>query len=114
VMAAVPQVVRDLQRNLPFVDFAGIQAFAGAHPRAAHYLASIRAQGESENIDRAALEELCRETGVEIQEANGQITVPQSQVMGFLQVLERRRYEVRLVRGVPERFRADSRRKIES
>jgi hypothetical protein len=34
--------------------------------------------------------------------------------MGFLEVLDRRRYELELVKGLPERFRATSRRKIDS
>jgi len=33
--------------------------------------------------------------------------------MGFLEVLDRRRYELELVKGLPERYKASSRRKIE-
>jgi len=37
----------------------------------------------------------------------------ESSVMGFLEVLDRRRYRVELVKGSGERFKAGSRRKIE-
>jgi hypothetical protein len=32
--------------------------------------------------------------------------------MGFLEVLDRRRYELELVKGQPERFKAESRTKL--
>jgi len=114
VLAAVPENIKVIQRDLPFVEFSGIQDYARRHPRAARYLASIRAQKETQSIDKAALGKLCKDTGVEIQEASDKITVQEGHVMGFLEVLDRRRYELELVRGSPERFRASSRRKIDS
>jgi Domain of unknown function (DUF4868) len=114
VLAAVPQNINVIQRDLPFVEFSGIQDYASKHPRAARYLASIRTQKETQSIDKAALKKLCKDTGVEIREAKDRITVQEGHVMGFLEVLDRRRYELELVRGSPERFRATSRRKIDS
>lgn len=113
ILAAVPKAVKAIQRDLRFVDFAGIQEYASKHPRAARYLASIHAQKETKNIDKTALKKLCKATGVEVQEVNGKITVGEDQVMGFLEVLDRRRYELQLVKGSPERFKAASRKKIE-
>jgi hypothetical protein len=114
VLAAVPENVKTIRRDLKFVDFAGIEAYASRHPRAARYLASIRAQKETKDIDKRALKKLCKDTGVEIREADGKITVQEEHVMGFLEVLDRRRYEVELVKGSPERFKAGSRRRIEA
>lgn len=114
VLAAVPENVKAIQRDLKFVDFDGIQGYASKHPRAARYLASIRAQNETKNVNKRALMKLCKDTGVEIQEVNGKVTVQEGHVMGFLEVLDRRRYEVELVKDSPERFKAASRRKIES
>jgi hypothetical protein len=112
MLAAVPRNVGVIQRDLPYVEFSSIQDYASKHPRAARYLASIRAQKETNSIDKDALKKLCRDTGVEIQEINGTITVQEGHIMGFLEVLDRRRYELELVRGSPERFKASSRRKI--
>lgn len=114
VLAAVPQNVKAIQCDLQFVEFRGIQDYASKHPRAARYLASIRAQKQTQSIDKAALKKLCEDTGVEIQEVNDKITLQEGHVLGFLEVLDRRRYELELVRGSPERFRATSRRKIDS
>jgi len=111
VLAAVPENVRALRRNLAFVEFDTVEAYAGSHPRAARYLASIRSQN-TRNISRAALRRLGRQTGVTIAQLDGKLVVPPGQVMGFLEVLDRRRYELELVEGSPERFRAASRQKL--
>jgi len=112
ILAAVPENIRAIQKDLAFVEFGGIEAYAGKHPRAARYLASVRSQGETKNIDKSLLKSLCKETGVEVTESKGKISITSGHEMGFLEVLDRRRYEVSLVRENPERYRAGSRRKI--
>jgi hypothetical protein len=113
VLAAVPHNITAIQKDLSFVSFSTIQDYAAKHPRAARYLASIRSQKETKKVDKAALKKLCKRTGVDIAESDGQILVDQGHEMGFLEVLDRRRYELELVKGAPERFRAMSRQKIE-
>jgi hypothetical protein len=81
-------------QDLPFVQFAGIQDYTSTHPRAARYLASIRSQQEVARIDRQHLLDACAATGVEVTEDGEQIVVDDRNVMGFLEVLDRRRYEV--------------------
>lgn len=112
VLGAMPENIKTIQKDIAFVEFAGIQSYASKHTRAARYLASICGQKESKNIDKRALKRLCKSTGVEIQEVNGKITVDESHVMGFLEVLDRRRYEIELVKDAPERYRAPSRQKL--
>ena len=112
ILKAVPKNVAAIQKDLAFVDFAAVQDYAGGHPRAARYLASIRAQKETKNIDKSALKKLCKDTGVEMRESKGKLIVDSGHIMGFLEVLDRRRYELELVKGSPERFRAASRQKI--
>jgi hypothetical protein len=112
ILAAVPENIKAIQKDLAFVEFDGIEAYAGKHPRAARYLASVRSQGETKNIDKSLLKKLCKETGVEVTESKGKISITSGHEMGFLEVLDRRRYEVSLVRENPERYRAGSRRKI--
>jgi hypothetical protein len=112
VLAAAPKNVKAIRKELAFVEFTAIEEYATTHPRAARYLASILAQDGAKRINRAALKTWCKRTGVEIAEAKGKIIVEKAQVMAFLEVLDRRRYEVELVKGTPERFRAGSRRKL--
>jgi len=112
ILAAVGGNVASLQEELPFVAFAPIKEYASTHPRAARYLASIRSQQEVARIDLAHLTEACRATGVQISEDNDTISVDEQNIMGFLEVLDRRRYEVRLVPEEPEQYRAPSRQRI--
>lgn len=112
ILEAVPENIKAIRKDLAFVEFDGIEAYAGKHPRAARYLASIRGQEETRNIDKSLLKKLCNQTGVEIAEPRGKIVITGGHEMGFLEVLDRRRYEVSLVREKPERYRAASRKKI--
>lgn len=113
ILAAVPANIKILQRDLTFVDFDAVERYASNHPRAARYLASIRSQKETKNVDRASLRRLCKATGVEVVVVGGKMTVRDDEVIAFLEVLDRRRYELELVRGVLERYKAASRSKIE-
>ena len=113
ILAAVPQNISVIEKDMAFVEFAGIREFAAKHPRAARLLASIRGEKETKSIDRSALRRFCKAMGVEIRLANGKVRVVENHEMGFLEVLDRRRYEVHLVKDSPERFRAGSRRRIE-
>ena len=112
VLRAVPANVAAISPGLPFVDFGPIEEYASKRPRAARYLAAIRTQSWAENVDRAALERLCNTTGVSFSEANGRLSVSDDHVLGFLEVLDRRRYEIELVPAAPERFRAPSRQRL--
>jgi hypothetical protein len=112
ILDAVSENIRAIQKDLSFVEFDGVEAYAAKHPRAARYLASIRGQAETKNIDKAALRKLCRSTSVEVTESKGKLAVAAGHEMAFLEVLDRRRYELELVKGKPERFKAASRRKL--
>lgn len=113
ILDAVPENMKAMRKDIPFVEFDAIEKYAKSRPRAARYVASIRAQKETRNIDKAALKRQCKSTGVEIKDSKGKITVSEGHEMGFLEVLDRRRYEVNLVKETPERYRAASRRKID-
>lgn len=114
ILKAVPQNIQTLQNNLPFVKFDNIQQYAQNRPRAARYLASIKAQSEIQNIDREKLTKHCYKTGVDIVENENEILVEENYIMAFLEVLDRRRFELELIDGQPEQFRASSRNKINS
>lgn len=112
ILDAVPSNCQAIAADLTFVEFAGIEEYAKSRPRAARYLASIKSLGEMSNIDTAALKNLCTRTSVDFSEVNGKLVVQDGHVMGFLEVLDRRRYEIELVRDSPEQFRAPSRQRI--
>src|SRR5690606_35993396 len=109
---AVPGNIASIKAELTFIEFDGIEKYAAKHPRAARYLASIRGQEEMKDIDKAALKKLCQSTGVEVSESKGKVIITDGHVLAFLQVLDRRRYQLELVKDKPERFVAASRKAI--
>lgn len=112
ILAAAPSNAKLIEKDIKYVNFSPIAEYAAKHPRAARYLASIRGQKETKNIDKDRLKALCAKTGVVIKEENGKIVVDKGSIMDFLGVLDRRMYEVELIKGSPESFRAGSRSRI--
>ena len=112
ILAAVPGNVSAIASDVPFIEFASIEEYAKSHSRAARHLASIRSQS-LQGTDREALIRLCDNTGVGVYEANGKIKVNAGDEMGFLEVLDRRRYQIELIHDQPERFKAPSRVRID-
>jgi hypothetical protein len=111
IMRAAPTNIKAIQANLTFVDFGLIQVYAEHHPRTARHLASIRKQ-ETSNIDKTNLEKLCKSTGVEVVDREGKLVVKDGSLMGFLYLLDRRLYQIELVKDSLESFRAASRSRI--
>lgn len=114
VLAAVPKNIEAIKQDLKFVEFSDIEAYASHHPRAARYLASIRAQNETKNIDKGLLKKHCKRMGIAVKESQGRLVVEGDDVMRFLEVMDRRQYEVELVKGKPEHFKAGSRSRLRS
>jgi hypothetical protein len=113
VMAAVTTNIASIASDLNFVDFSTISEYAQTHARAARYLASIRSQAEARNVSKSKLKTFCNRTGVTVSESSGKIAVDDANVMGFLEVLDRRRYEVDLTADEnAELYRASGRSKI--
>jgi len=112
ILDAVPGNVAAIKAGLTFIEFDGVEQYAAKHPRAARYLASIRGQEEMKDIDKAALKKLCKSTGVDVSESKGKVIIADGHEMAFLQVLDRRRYQLELVKDKPEKFVAASRKPI--
>ena len=101
ILDAVPENISVLAREIPYVDFGSVGEYAGTRIRAAGYLSSIR-KHDLQGMDAGALEELCQTTGVNVKKVNGKLSVAGGDVMGLLEVLDRRRYGIELVRERPE------------
>ncbi len=113
VLQAVPQIFSDLQADLPFVDLSSVEEFARDRSQAARLAASVRSRRRVENVNQIALLDQCGRTDVRVETGeNGRLRVAKGHELGFLEVLDRRRYDVELVTGAPEAFRAASRTKI--
>lgn len=112
IAAAVPRNIETIASSVPFVNWANIQDYAEQHPRAASYLASIRTKGFADGLSREALMQLCAGQRIPVDDQDGQISVDERSIMAFLEVIDRRRYEIGLVPGIPEQYKASSRTRV--
>lgn len=104
--------IHAIKQDLPFVDWEGVERFVRQHRRAARYLAAIRSSQSTRDINKEALLNLCRRNRVFLSERDGKIVVDTGHELDFLEILDRRRYEIELSLGKVEYFRAKSRRKL--
>jgi hypothetical protein len=114
LMSAVPEHIKEMEKDLRFIDFTNISKYSSEHPRAARYLSSIRSLGETTNLNMKHLVRQCENTGVEIKVEGEKIYVEEANIMAFLEVLDRRRFQIELVAGTPESYKAASREKLNS
>jgi hypothetical protein len=111
IRKAVPKNIHAISKDLSFVDFGPIQKYAVDHGRAARSIASIRGQ-QTKNIDPGRLKKACEHFAVNVTMARGKLVVDSASIMDFLHVLDRRLYQVELVKDSPESFLASSRNRI--
>lgn len=110
ILAAVQDNVDSIVAHMDFVEFSNIQEYARRHPKAARYLASIYSQGQMKNVDPDLLRNHCEESGIRISGPNEKMNVDDNHILDFLEVIDRRRYQIRLQRGgVRESYRAERR-----
>ena len=112
IAEAMPRNVERIRASLPDVGWSSIQEYAASHPRAASLLSSIRTRGYAENLSRTALVDLCKRTHVVVDDSQDEILVSEDQVLAFLEVVDRRRYDISLVTDSPEQYRASSRERL--
>jgi hypothetical protein len=112
ILAAVSKNIKIIKEKLPFVDFENIAAYAEKHSRAARYLASIIMKEETTNIDKDLLLNYCQDMKVVVTKKRGRLIINSGSEMDFLEVLDRRRFGVELIRGQQEKFRAGSRTQL--
>ena len=113
IQAGADESVRELRAALPFVDFDGIEAYARSHTRAARLLASIRSRDAANGIDRTLLRRAAGAAGVTTTLRGGRLVVDAKQIIDFLEVIDRRQFELELVVGTTERYRAASRTRLD-
>lgn len=107
----VSKNVKAIREQCPYVRWSNIEKHAISKPSIARLLASIRSSRHAENVDRDLLVGACIRAEVPIQDGE-QIAVPDNDIKEFLEVLNRRLYEVDLVPSHPEFYVASNRRQL--
>lgn len=112
-MAAVAANMKHIRDACPYVRWDTIEAYASTKARVAALIASIRSAGHAENISKSRLVEACLRAGIPVLD-DGKVAVPDNHVQEFLEILNRRRYEVDLVETDHELYVASARRRASS
>ena len=109
VLAAVSKNIEAIKQGLKFVDFSAIEEYAGHHPRAAAIWHLFVLKRRPRTSIKACSRNTARKWVSRLRESKGKLVVGGDDVMEFLEVIDRRQYEIELVKGKPEFFKAGSR-----
>ena len=112
VKAAAPASAQEVVRRVPFLDLTGLGAYASKHPRAARYLAAVKARADLELISEKLLVKYCKESSVSLVTSNGKLSPAEGCEILFLEVLDRRVFTAELIAGQKERYEAPNRRNV--
>ena len=100
----VPDSIKKIQHQLPFIDWNNIENLSLSRKTFARQLYSISQYDQIATIDE--LKESCESAGINLKQVGNLFQVDNKQVKAFLSLLDRRIYEVRLVKETSERFQA--------
>lgn len=112
VMAAAVQNTRELQRMVRDIDFLGLALYVSTHKRAARMIAALRSRGDLRETSITNLRRECRKAEIEVNVVDGKLRPTAGNEMGFLQMLDRRRYTLSLIAGRWEHYEAGSRKGV--
>jgi hypothetical protein len=104
-MANVERIAEDIT----CVDFDGLKKFVSGHKLAMRLVAAIRSRNDLTAISTRRLNAECKDSGIKVVQKDGKLTPAEGSEMGFLMLLDRRRYTLTLIDKQPETYEAPSR-----
>lgn len=102
----------DLGKTISFLDTSGLSEYVKTHKRAARLLASIRTRGDLDKTSLTKFKKACKANGIDFVTNKGIIAPAEGHEMGFLLLLDRRRYTLSLTDDGDELLEATSRRYV--
>jgi hypothetical protein len=112
ILAHAANNIQVLGQAVNCVNFGGLAQFVATRKRAARLLASLRTRADLAQTSLELLTQLCQDTGIAVDLAEGKLAPVAGQEMAFLMLLDRRRYHVSLVPNVEETYEAANRRGV--
>jgi len=102
--------VDSIAEDITCVDFEGLKHFVSGHKLAMRLVAALKTRNDLVSISSKRLRAECKESGIKVIQKNGKLMPDEGSEMGFLMLLDRRRYTVTLIERKPETYEAASRR----
>lgn len=113
ILSSAANATLQLARTIHFVDFTYLSKFVATSKTAARLVSSIRSRDDLPRTSLKKLKQVCRQRGLSLREEQGKLAPEEKDIIRFLQILDRREYDVDLTEDDPEVYVASSRRKIE-
>ena len=98
-----------IAEDITCVDFTGLKEFVSKHKLAMRLVAAIKSRNDLTAISKKRLNAECKDSGIKVSQSNGKLMPAEGSEMGFLMMLDRRRYTVTLIEKKPETYEAPSR-----
>lgn len=112
ILRTAADATRQLTARITFVNFNYLANFVGQSKAAAKLISSIKSREDLERTSMDKLLDKCNSLNVTVREENGQIVPDDAFIIHFLQILDRREYDVDLTDDEPEIYVASSRKKV--
>jgi hypothetical protein len=109
VAASALANVDRIQEDLTCVDFTALREYVSEHKLAMRLVAAIKSRKDLAAISKRRLHAECRDSGIKLITANGKLVPAEGSEMGFLMLLDRRRYTLTLIDKQRETYEAPSR-----
>ena len=101
--------VDSIAEDITCVDFTGLKTFVSKHKLAMRLVAALKSRSDLVSVSKTRLRAECRDSGVKVIQKDGKLSPAEGSEMGFLMLLDRRRYTVTLIEKQPETYEAPSR-----
>lgn len=112
VAATAEEKIQAIHDTVAFLDLSRIKDKIKAHPRMARLAASVAQRPDLAQTERDFVIEEALLQGVTLKEVNGRLLCNVAHEMRLLEILDRRRYHVKLTPAAPEPFRATGRQRV--
>jgi len=112
VLRSAADSTRQLSVRVQFINFNYLADFVSHSKTAAKLVASIKSRTDLERTSQVKLLEKCARIGVNVREEDGQILPDETDIVRFLEILDRRGYDFDITEDLPEIYVASSRRRV--
>ncbi len=104
--------ITEVAKSITCVDFGKFRDFITDHKRAGWLIAGLRSRADIHLTSPKKLKKGCKTNGIRVIETDGKIYPSPGFELAFLELLDRRRYQILLIDGEEELYVAPNRRGV--
>ena len=112
VSAKASSFMAEIADKAGFIHKDRLGDYVRHHPRAAKLVASLRSRGDLDRLSEKKVKALCKKNGIQTETIGGLISPRPGFEIAFLEILDRRRYNLSLIEKENEFYVATSRRGV--